>query len=39
MYRTIADIQGAIQSGTSAVSIVEESLSRIASEKELNAFV
>ena len=39
MYRTIADIQGAIQSGTSAVFIVEESLSRIASEKELNAFV
>ena len=39
MYRTIADIKRAIQSGTSAVSIVERSLSRIASEKELNAFV
>ena len=39
MYRTIADIQRAIHSGTSAVSIVERSLSRIASEKELNAFV
>ena len=39
MYRTIADIKWAIQSGTSAVSIVERSLSRIASEKELNAFV
>lgn len=39
MYRTIADIKGAIQSGTSAISIVEESLSRIESKKELNAFV
>jgi len=39
MYRTIADTKEAIQSGTSAVSIVERSLSRIASEKELNAFV
>ena len=39
MFRTIADIKQAIQSGTSAASIVEESLSRIDAHKDLNAFV
>lgn len=39
MFRTIADINKAIQSGTSVASIVEESLSRIDAHKDLNAFV
>ena len=39
MFRTIADIKQAIESGTSAASIVEESLSRIEKFKHLNAFV
>jgi hypothetical protein len=39
MFRTIADINKAIQSGTSAASIVEESLSIIDEHKDLNAFV
>ena len=39
MFRTIADIKQAIQSGTSAASIVEESLSRITECNDLNAFV
>ena len=39
MFRTIADIKQAIESGTSAASIVEESLSRIAECNDLNAFV
>ena len=39
MFRTIADIKHAIESGTSAASIVEESLSRIEKFKHLNAFV
>ena len=39
MFRTIADIKQAIQSGTSAASIVEESLSRITECSDLNAFV
>lgn len=39
MFRTIADIKQAIKSGTSAASIVEESLSKIAECNDLNAFV
>ena len=39
MFRTIADIKQAIESGTSATSIVEQSLSRIAECHDLNAFV
>tara|TARA_B100001287_G_scaffold276570_1_gene287930 strand:- start:2970 stop:4373 length:1404 start_codon:yes stop_codon:yes gene_type:complete len=39
MFRTIADIKQAIESGTSVTSIVEESLSRIAECADLNAFV
>jgi len=39
MFRTIADIKLAIESGSSAMSIVEESLSRINKFKHLNAFV
>ena len=39
MFRTIAYIKQAIQSGTSAASIVEESLSRITECNDLNAFV
>ena len=39
MFRTIADIKQAIESGSSAMSIVEESLSRINKFKHLNAFV
>ena len=39
MFKTIADIKQAIQSGTSVASIVEESLDKIAAFNDLNAFV
>jgi aspartyl-tRNA(Asn)/glutamyl-tRNA(Gln) amidotransferase subunit A len=39
MFKTIADIKQAIQSGTSVASIVEESLDTIAAFNDLNAFV
>jgi aspartyl-tRNA(Asn)/glutamyl-tRNA(Gln) amidotransferase subunit A len=39
MFKTIADIKQAIQSGTSVASIVEESIDTIAAFNDLNAFV
>jgi aspartyl-tRNA(Asn)/glutamyl-tRNA(Gln) amidotransferase subunit A len=39
MYRTIAEIQGALRSGKTALDLVEEHLSRIEAHQHLNAFL